>query len=45
LTREVFLPDQSDAHTTNSAKSAQELFGKNTVDICEWIVQNACLKK
>jgi hypothetical protein len=45
LTREVFLPDQSDAHTTSSAKSAQELSGKNTVDICEWIVQNACLKK
>jgi hypothetical protein len=40
-----FLPDQSDAHTTSSAKSAQELFGKSTVDICEWIVQNACLKK
>jgi hypothetical protein len=40
-----FLPDQSDAHTTSGAKSAQELFGKNTVDICEWNVQNACLKK
>jgi hypothetical protein len=40
-----FLPDQSDTHTTSSAKSAQELFGKNTVDICECIVQNACLKK
>jgi hypothetical protein len=45
LTREVFLPDQSDAHTTSSAKTAQELFGKNTVDICARIVQNVRLKK
>jgi 4-diphosphocytidyl-2C-methyl-D-erythritol kinase len=44
LTREVFLLDQSDAHTTSSAKTAQELFGINTVDICAQIVQNACLK-
>jgi hypothetical protein len=45
LTREVFLPDQSDAHTTSSAKTAQELFGKNTVDICARNVQNTRLKK
>jgi hypothetical protein len=38
-TREVFLPDQSDAHTKMRAKRAQELFQRNYVEIC------ACLCK
>jgi hypothetical protein len=39
LTREVFLPDQSAAHSKSSAKATQELFHENTVDICACFVQ------
>jgi hypothetical protein len=37
LTREVFLPDQSDAHSKWSKKGTQELFDENTVEICGWL--------
>ena len=39
LTREVFLPDQSEAHIRSSHKCWQELFPENPVEIC------ACLWK
>jgi hypothetical protein len=39
LTREVFLPDQSAAHTKRSEKCWQELSRENSVEIC------ACLWK
>jgi hypothetical protein len=45
LTREVFLPDQSAAHSKSSAKTAQELFHENTVDICACFVQKVFPKE
>jgi hypothetical protein len=37
LTREVFLPDQSAAHTKSSNKCWQALFQKNSVEICAYL--------
>jgi hypothetical protein len=37
LTREVFLPDQSETHTKSAAKYTQVLFHVNIVEICAWL--------